>query len=236
MIGIHQSQFLPWVSYFYKILRSDVFVVLDDVQFQKNGIQNRNMIKTPQGAMWFTVPVRFSFGAAINEVEVANTGEYPRLLKTLKLNYGRSEFFQPVYSQVEEIFDRKLTNLNELNKELLSKTLKMIGKSPEVYYSSDVKMHRMGKKKDDLVIAVIKHFKQKEYLSGLGALNYMDLRKFKKEGIKIYAYDFKYAAYKQLWDNKVGFLPDLSIIDAFFNNLERISDYIFDNGALKRIV
>ena len=47
LVGIHQLHYLPWLRYFDKIARSDVFIVLDDIQFNKSGWQNRNKIKAP---------------------------------------------------------------------------------------------------------------------------------------------------------------------------------------------
>ena len=47
-VGIHQLHYLPWLRYFEKIQSCDVFVVLDDIQFNKNGWQNRNRVKTAQ--------------------------------------------------------------------------------------------------------------------------------------------------------------------------------------------
>ena len=57
IVSIHQPNFIPWLGYFYKIYKSDVFVILDNVQFTKNGFTNRNRIKTPQGENWLTLPV-----------------------------------------------------------------------------------------------------------------------------------------------------------------------------------
>ena len=45
-VAIHQPQYHPWINYYRKIARADIFVYLNDVQFQKNGLQNRNKIKT----------------------------------------------------------------------------------------------------------------------------------------------------------------------------------------------
>lgn len=233
MISIHQSQFLPWVPYFFKILKSDIFVVLDDVQFQKNGVQNRNMIKTPKGAEWLTVPVKSRFGAPINEVEVADINMYPRLLKTLDVNCKRSRFFRIVYNFIEDIFNSRPNYLHKLNMELLEEILRRIGAKSKIYHSSSM---QIKKKKDDLVIEIIKTFNENEYLSGKGALSYMDLRKFKRAGIKVYTYDFKYAEYDQLWNKRVGFIPDLSIVDLLFNNLENTHGYILDNGSIRKII
>ena len=57
IVSIHQSQYLPWPAYFKKLAISDLFVILDSVQFQKNGIQNRNKLRNQEGDYWLTVPV-----------------------------------------------------------------------------------------------------------------------------------------------------------------------------------
>src|SRR5262249_2175495 len=54
-VAIHQPQYLPWAPLLAKAAACDVWVHLDSVPFQKNGVQNRNRIKTPQGPCWLTV-------------------------------------------------------------------------------------------------------------------------------------------------------------------------------------
>ena len=70
IISIHQPNFLPWLGYFYKIAASDMFIVLDDVQYTKNSYINRSQIKTPQGCLWLTVPVHASLSNKIIEVRI----------------------------------------------------------------------------------------------------------------------------------------------------------------------
>jgi hypothetical protein len=57
MIGILQPGYLPWLGFFEQLFRSDVFVIYDDVQYDKEGWRNRNRIKTANGIQWLTVPV-----------------------------------------------------------------------------------------------------------------------------------------------------------------------------------
>lgn len=52
-IAIHQPNFVPWLPYFYKMAHVDIFVLLNRVQFEKNGYQNRFMYK----GKWITKPV-----------------------------------------------------------------------------------------------------------------------------------------------------------------------------------
>ena len=68
-ISIHQSQYLPWPAYFKKIAMSDKFVILDNVQFQKNGVQNRNKLRNKNGEFWITIPLSGSMKEKINEKE-----------------------------------------------------------------------------------------------------------------------------------------------------------------------
>ena len=60
IVSIHQPNYLPWLGYFDKIIKSDIFVIFDDVQYprgKKGFFGNRNQIKTNNGKMWLTVPV-----------------------------------------------------------------------------------------------------------------------------------------------------------------------------------
>ena len=70
IVAVHQPQYLPWLGYFDKIDRADLFVTLETVQYKKNEFQNRNRIKTAQGWQWLTVPVRYRFPQRIDEVTV----------------------------------------------------------------------------------------------------------------------------------------------------------------------
>lgn len=233
MIAIHQSQFLPWLPFIYKIFKSDIFVILDNVQFQKNGVQNRNMIKTSQGPKWITVPVKVHLGNLINEVEISNFSAYPRILKTLEFNYKKSKFFNDIYPWIEGIFMKKIINLNDLNIELLSGILNKLDCKTKIFFSSQL---GLTKTKDDLVLEIIKKFREREYLSGKGALDYMDLDKFSAEGINVNFSQFDYTAYAQQWDATVPFVPELSVIDLLFNNLQGASAYITANGRIEKII
>ncbi|PIR50149.1 hypothetical protein COU79_01025, partial [Candidatus Peregrinibacteria bacterium CG10_big_fil_rev_8_21_14_0_10_54_7] len=73
--AIHQPNYLPWSGYFHKMVKADVFVFLDNVQFTKNSYQNRAKIKGLRGEQWLTVPVKTSgsFGEMTNRIKVDNS-------------------------------------------------------------------------------------------------------------------------------------------------------------------
>src|SRR2546428_11865995 len=90
-VAIHQPQYLPWLGYLAKWAAADVFVFLDTVQYEKNGWQNRNRIKTATGPQWLTVPVRARLGTSIADVTIDTSQPWARRpLRPLELAYRRA--------------------------------------------------------------------------------------------------------------------------------------------------
>ena len=54
---IMQPTYMPWAGYLHLIDQADVFVFLDDVQFEKQSWQNRNRVLVRGAPHWLTVPV-----------------------------------------------------------------------------------------------------------------------------------------------------------------------------------
>ena len=67
---MHQPVYLPWLGSFEKVISSEKFVFLDDVQFEKNGFQNRNKIRTYDGEIWLTVPVKAKSQTLLKDVKI----------------------------------------------------------------------------------------------------------------------------------------------------------------------
>src|SRR4051812_18140902 len=97
IVAIHQPNFLPWIGYFYKVLKCDRFVLLDDVQFTRGGYTNRVNIKFGKGPDWLTVPIKKQgrFGELVREVELQPDQRWRgKLVQTLKASYGRAAHFK----------------------------------------------------------------------------------------------------------------------------------------------
>ena len=69
-VAIHQPEHLPWLGFFNKMSMADIYVIFDDVQFEKNNFQNRNRIMGTNGPQWLGIPVNLSGHATdkINEI------------------------------------------------------------------------------------------------------------------------------------------------------------------------
>jgi hypothetical protein len=183
IVAVHQPQYLPWLGYFDKIRRADVFCYLDNVQYKKNDWQNRNRIKTAQGWQWLTVPVRYHFPQEINEVTINNAVNWKKKhLQTLISNYNRAPFFKEFAIIFEQIYSQDWEFLSDLNIALVEelKAAFGIGQAPPVK-SSEINLRQDP---TDRLIDICKALKADTYLSGQDGIKYMDLDRFRQNVIQ----------------------------------------------------
>ena len=118
VIGIVQPSYLPWIPFFERMSRSDIFVILDDVEYSKNSYFNRNYIKGHNNKLLLTVPVKYSgnSSALINEIEINNDVNWcMKHWKSIQQYYSKAPFFYNYKDGIEEI----QKNLRKLNKDWL---------------------------------------------------------------------------------------------------------------------
>ena len=217
IVSIHQPQFLPWFGYFDKIASSDVFILLDNVQFKKNEWQNRNKIKTPQGWQWLTVPILHDFGQKISEVKINNQIKWREShLKTIYLNYKKSPFFGNYINFFEELYGQSWECLGDINIFVIKKISWVLGIQTKIVKASD---YQATEDNTQRLIDLCEFVGADSYLSGRDGPNYLDLDKFASNNIKVVVQDYQHPVYQQLWAgrNNEGFVSHLAIIDLLFN-------------------
>jgi hypothetical protein len=215
IVAIHQPNFVPWLGYFYKIYKSDVFVILDNVQFTKNGFTNRNRIKTPQGELWLTVPIIQSgkFGQEIIECKIFNPQQsLGKILKTVESNYKKAPGFELYFGSFETILKNSGESLCDLNIALIHWVMDAFEIRTKMIRASE--LSNISGESTERLVSICKELKATSYLAGLGAKKYQEDALFLDQGIKVINSPFSYPAYPQLWK---GFMPSLSVLDVMFN-------------------
>jgi len=213
LVAIHQPQYLPWLGYFDKMLKADVFCYLDSVQYKKNEWQNRNRIKTAAGWQWLTVPVTYRYPQRIGEVGIDNRSDWARKhLQALSTNYRRAPFFEKYFPAIEAVLSRRWESIAALNLSLIECLREILG----IADKSAVQASRIKASDDptDRLIDICQSLGGDSYLAGAGADGYMDLEKFRQRGIRVATQDFQHPVYPQLYN---GFQEQLSIVDLIFN-------------------
>jgi hypothetical protein len=215
IVSINQPAYLPWLGYFERIAASDLHIVLDHVQFEKNSFTNRNKIKTAQGASWLTVPVRTKgrFGElAIRSLEIDNATDWrAKHWKTLEQSYRRAPHFDEHAAFFEQVYRREWRLLHELLEETNGYLLRALGIATPLRSSSA--MDPRGAK-DELVLELCRKAGAKAYLSGALGRDYLHEEIFQQAGIRVTYQDYRHPQYPQLHGD---FIPQLSVVDLLFN-------------------
>ena len=213
VIGILQPGYLPWLGFFEQLYKSDVFVIYDDVQYDKNGWRNRNRIKTANGIQWLTVPVTLKFQDYIKDVHIDNkTNWRKKHISALKLNYAKSPYLKNYIPIFEEAYAREWEMLIDLDMFFIEKLALAIGiEEKKIIKASDLKIE--GGRIDRLM-KICKHCGADIFYEGAAGTNYINAEDFASQGIKVEFQDYKHPVYSQPYGD---FVPYMSAIDMLFN-------------------
>jgi WbqC-like protein family len=214
ILSAHQPAYLPWLGYFNKIARADVFVYLDTVQFEKNSFINRNRIKTPQGPLWLTIPIKSKghMSGSLRTTEIDDSQPWrARHLKSIAMNYRRAPRFPECFSKIEALVAIPESNIANYCFQQLRFWLVEFGIKTRVVRSSELPI---TSSKSDLVLDLCRHFGAERYLSGIQGHDYLDESDFARAGIGLDYQDFVPPVYGQLWG---AFIPNLGVLDWWMN-------------------
>lgn len=210
-ISIHQSHYLPWLRYLDKIDRSDAFVLLDDAQFNRNGYQNRNRVKGPEGPVMLTVPVLQEYQQSMLDVRCNPSVRWQRKhWLTIEQHYRKAPFFQAYAPELRAFYERPWERLADLNAAMLTWYLEKLQIQTRVVCSKDLHVTDMSTAR---LIAICQALGADEYLSGAHAIGaYLDPEQFERAGIQLLSQSWNSPVYEQVYP-AAGYAPDLSIVD-----------------------
>ena len=217
IVAIHQPNYLPYLGFFDKMIKSDVFVIYDDAQFNKSDFQHRNRIRIYEGWKWLTVPVEKK-RIPINEVRIKNEVKnwkglrwFEDHLKNIRDNYKDTPYYSTYESEIERIYSKPYDRLVDLNMSIIYFLIKAFDIDTKIVFSSDFGFKT---KSTQRLVDLVEALGGDVYLSGPMGRKYLDLKLFEERGIKVVFQDFKHPVYKQRYP---GFVPNMAAIDALFN-------------------
>jgi hypothetical protein len=231
IVAVHQPQYLPWLGYFDKMDRADVFCYLDNVQYKKNEWQNRNRIRTAQGWQWLTVPVTYRFPEKINEVRINNRERWGKKhLNAIRSNYGKAPFFSQYFGFFENLYQQEWEHISELNIRLTEGLRGFLGiREVQTVRASGLEL---GEDPTGRLVDVCRTLGANTYLSGADGTKYMDMTQFEKAGIRVVVQEFQHPTYSQVYP---GFESHMSVADLLFNCGPKAIDVIRQKLSYSRM-
>lgn len=213
-VGILQPGYLPWLGFFEQVHRCDIFVLYDDVQFEKGSWRNRNRIKTPNGPQWLTVPVLLKGQSFPLIKDVAVNSSVPwqkRHIRAINQNYSKSPFLDRYAEGLFEILNKPWRFLIDLDLELIYWLVEQLSISTRILLSSALGVHGSNVQR---LINIVQSLGGDHFYEGSAGQNYIDVDIFEQAGISITFQEYKHPRYPQLYGD---FISHLSVIDLLFN-------------------
>jgi hypothetical protein len=217
LVAIHQPNFLPWLGWFDKLARADVFVLLDSVQFPKKAGTwiNRTQLVVNGDLTWATIPVVRSYRGVlpINEMRIDDSRPWRRkLLRTIEQNYRKARYFDEMMPVVSEVIQTSTDAIADYNEVGLRRLADVLG----LDWSRFVRSSGLAATgtSTDLLVALTTEVGGTAYLVGGGAGGYQEDDKFAQAGLRVVEQGFKPMAYPQLAPE---FRAGASVVDALMN-------------------
>lgn len=218
VVAIHQPNFFPWLGYFDKLAKADVFIFLDDVQFSKTGGTWTNRVKLLLSgeAQWVTAAIdrNYSGVRTINEMEFLSLPDWRRkTLATLKMSYARHPYFVEVMEVIEPLIRNPETKAALYNGEAI-RTLARHLRLDETKIQSSSQLEKLGSS-NELLVSLTQSVGGAVYLCGGGADGYQEEALFAQNSVQLVHQKFVHPTYPQ--KHSRDFVPGLSVIDAAMN-------------------
>jgi hypothetical protein len=179
-VSIHQPGYLPSPIVLQRILRSDIHVILNHVQFEKGSYINRNKIWMNGGPKWMTIPVNVHLGDSIHDVKVNGNDwidSHKSMLRSSYLDKDRIKYACRFLDMMRE--HEYVSDIARLSMEFLAgRCLPMIVESidmPEAH----------GYRKSELVLKICQEVEATTYIAGPMSSHYLDMGLFRDAGIDV---------------------------------------------------
>jgi len=218
--AIHQPNFMPWIGFFGKVKKVNIFVFFDDVQFERGKtFTSRTKILVQGEEKWLTVPVTGkSLLCDIKDVKVCDKNTWMKKhLNTLRINYCKSKYFDEVFHFIDNSYSSfKSDFLIDLNTTLINEIINYLNLNVQIKYSSEL-CHGNNSRSDEKILYILDQLGSKHYVSGSGegSKRYVTNEIMDKAGIKLEWHSYKIIEYDQVGQKE--FFPGLSIVDLLFN-------------------
>lgn len=205
--------YFPYPGFFHKLSLVDVFVIMDDVQYDKR-YTNRNRVLDPHGVQWLSVPINKDQKFQLNmQIGINNSLPWREShWKKICASYANASYFQRYRDYLENLYKKEWNLLFELDLEIVRQTLEWLDIKIPIVKESELGIQGTGTMR---LINASKAVGADTYVSGRGGKNYMDEKLFEANNMRLEYQDYAPTPYPQRFSKT--FIPDLSILDMLSN-------------------
>ena len=236
IVGIHQPHYFPWMGYFDKMAKVDLFILLDDVQMEKGSYMYRNRIVNAQEKVSYLTISGDKHGFLDRSYkDIASTNDAVWLQKhacEIARAYKESPYFAEVWDSIKDLFETQEHTICAYCIRSIFRIKELLGIDTKIALQSEIHADDT-KRKNDLVLNLCQTVGADGYLSGNGARKYTDETSFENAGIRLRYQQFTPPVYPQIHTQE--FVGGLSMLDVLFNcGLDKTRELFSESCKLGR--
>ena len=233
MKALLSSTYFGPVQWYQKLNRYDECLIERHESFIKQTYRNRMIIATTNGPLALTIPTNHDTSMAMKDIRISDHANWRHVHWNALLSaYGESPFFEYYQDDIRPFYEKKYDFLFDFNMEIMEKMIELLDIRPNVkvtdeYFPKKSVLSEEGRGKS--VLSEELRVKSEEFngfvsdeanhqsVSNLESQTIVDFRDAIRPKKPLPDPDFTPKRYYQVYEQKFGFLPNMSILDLLFN-------------------
>ena len=196
MKALLSSTYFGPIQWYQKLNRYDECLIERHESFIKQTYRNRMIIPTTNGPLSLTIPTNHNTSLSMKDIRISDHANWRHVHWNALLSaYGESPFFEYYQDDIRPFYEKKYEFLFDFNMETTEKMIELLDIRPKISITEAYIQSKELKEEDE-----IKDFR--------------DVIRPKKP---LPDAEFAPKRYYQVYGQKHGFQPNMSILDLLFN-------------------
>ena len=196
MKALLSSTYFGPIQWYQKLNRYDECLIECHESFIKQTYRNRMIIPTTNGPLSLTIPTNHNTSLAMKDIRISDHANWRHVHWNALLSaYGESPFFEYYQDDIRPFFEKKYEFLFDFNMETTEKMIELLDIRPKISITEAYIQSKELKEEDEI----------KDFCDAIRPKNPLPDAEFAPQ------------RYYQVYEQKHGFQPNMSILDLLFN-------------------
>ena len=227
MKALLSSTYFGPIQWYQKLNRYDECLIERHESFIKQTYRNRMIIPTTNGPLSLTIPTNHNTSLAMKDIRISDHANWRHVHWNALLSaYGESPFFEYYQDDIRPFFEKKYEFLFDFNMETTEKMIELLDIRPKIsiteeyIQSKELKGESEEQKGENEAFDSIANHKvpsSKFQVQSKEVQSIVDFRDAIRPKKPLPDAEFAPQRYYQVYEQKYGFQPNMSILDLLFN-------------------
>ena len=220
MKALLSSTYFGPIQWYQKLNRYDECLIERHESFIKQTYRNRMLIPTTNGPLALTIPTNHNTSLAMKDIRISDHANWRHVHWNALLSaYGESPFFEYYQDDIRPFYEKKYEFLFDFNMEITEKMIELLDIRPKISITNEYFLSEERKVKSEEFNGLTNHKVQssKFKVQSKEVQNIVDFREAIRPKKPLPDAEFESKRYYQVYEQKLGFQPNMSILDLLFN-------------------